>query len=457
MTVENSLLQLTRGYVWMTSGSMFIKLLAFLNINLVLWNLTAYQFGAVELALSFIAVPSLLLFGGLSSTIIADVAAHRSRNEPALARTVFARFFVLSLSGGIAACIGVVLFAEYWGSFEGKEEVGAFLKVAALTLLVSPLRMAVQNMFTAFNEFTLLSVFSVIEEVAKTIGILVFVIYLERASLGLISAIVLSQAVPVFVLFNKAYTLFKSLGASHGESMNPFLLLRDHRLWSLANSTLGVVAKPMRVWLIKFFLGTEAVGLFAFAFGILGHVSSLVSISQVFAPLAARHAHTPDQFKRLVHAATKYQLLLSIGAALACIPLVVFGVPILYPNFTSAMPIVYGVLAALIPTGILALCTPIFIALREQRSQFMSAILRIVFLAVFAVILYPLFGIVGIGIELFATLLASLWERNMRLRMLVGAGLFNTHSLAHYTPEDAVLVSAVHRKIRTFIAQTLRK
>lgn len=433
----------------MTSGSMLIKLLAFLNINLVLWNLTAYQFGAVELALSFIAVPSLLLFGGLSSTIIADIASHRSRNEPALARTVFMRFFVLSLTGGIAACIAVVLFAEYWGSIEGKEEVGAFLKVAALTLLISPLRMAIQNVLTAFNEFTFLAFFSAIEEVAKTIGIFVFVIYLDRASLGLISAIVLSQTVPVFLLSSKAYALFKSLGASSGESMNPFLLLREHRLWSLANSTFGVVAKPMRVWLIKFFLGTEAVGLFAFAFGILGHISSIVSISQVFAPLAAHHAHIPDQFKRLVHAATKYQLLLSIGAAVACIPLVLIGVPILYPNFTGAMPIVYGVLAALIPTGILALCTPIFIALREQRSQFISAILRIVFLAVFAVILYPLFGIVGIGIELFATLVASLWERDRRLRTLLDTGLFDVAHLTRYTAEDSLLVSATTRKLRS--------
>lgn len=440
----------------MTGGSTIVKIFAFININLILWSLTAYQYGAVELTLSIVSFGSLLLFSGLSGTVVADMVSHRERQEPGVARSIFIRFLFLSAAGGVLGFLGLTLFSLFLGTFEGKKETQLFLQIASFGILITPVRMAIQNVFTVFSAFDTLTKFTMIEELAKTAAIVALVTVLEWGALGLIVATVIAQIAPILIFAPRAYSLLGTIKKDRAQSYNPLLLFQEHRVWSLASGTLGFATKPVRIWLIKLFLGTEAVGLFALAFGVFGHVSGIVTLSSVFAPVVAKYAHQKETLKKLVHAATKYQVLLSTAACIACIPVLAIAIPIVYPHFISALPITYWLLVGVIPTGVLGLCTPIFIALKEQRSQFVSGIFKTLATVVFAIVLYPLFGITGIGIELLITLLVSLWERDRRLKLLLGTHLFDFMNFFRFTDEDRMLVAAITNKTHTLVSKMIR-
>src|SRR6185503_15698568 len=85
----------------------------------------------------------------------------------------------------------------------------------------------------------------------------------------------------------------------------------------------------------------------------------------------------------------------------------------------SAFGLVCIMLVALIPHGITANLTPIFVSFKEQRTLFFSMIVRVVSTMVLLPPVLMVGGLTGVGVEFVLTMLVTSSERLYRIRKLL--------------------------------------
>src|SRR6185295_20032727 len=88
-------------------------------------------------------------------------------------------------------------------------------------------------------------------------------------------------------------------------------IMFDHRKWSIANSYVGKLGQTLNIWIIRLFLGTEAVGIYSFASGIYGQVASFLPLSNILSPLLPRDVAQRDVFARYIRSSIKAQAIVS--------------------------------------------------------------------------------------------------------------------------------------------------
>ena len=260
------------------------------------------------------------------------------------------------------------------------------------------------------------ALYGIVEEAAKFVCLVIFFFWLQFGLSGLLYAIVISQFVTALIYVPRSLSAYRVFGgASSGDEAAFWHIIREHRKWSIATSYVGSLGQTLQLWIIRLLLGTEAVGLFAFASGIMGQVASFLPLGNVLAPLLPRYVDKKIDFARYVRSAIKAQVLfgvLFILAALVALPVLIF----IFPKYALAVPIVTVLIWGILPASIVSVYTPAFAALKQQFAYFWSTVWKIACTAVFTPIAILLWGIPGIGLGGVLTLSVSALERTWRLK-----------------------------------------
>lgn len=408
------------GIAWNTTGTIAGKIIMFVNIFLTLNFLTIYEYGFSELVFSVIAMTGIALLPGLSSAVIADLGVERGRGDKAMMSTIFHQYALLLIF--LAGCAWAVLFfgALPLARMVGNEYAAQFLQIASFTFLISPFRTLTQTLSTVMLRYFDLSFYSVIEEVFKCLLLLVFIVYLGQGIRGLMYAMVLSQLFGLLVFLPRLFSGYRyfALAPTSGK-IRFWRLLRGHRAWSVGTSYVGTISQNVRIWIVKLLLGTEAVGIMAFAYGLLSHIVSLMPLATVIAPVVVRYVDKKDQLVRILRASIKLQLLLAIGLFTGGLMFSYLFVTLLFPKYVVAVPLVYILLCILISNSVASLFTPVFAAYKEQVSLFQSNSIKLLLGLTALPVFIMLFGISGVAIELVFTTYVIAVERYVRLRRIL--------------------------------------
>ncbi|HEV8590554.1 MAG TPA: hypothetical protein VGQ55_00515 [Pyrinomonadaceae bacterium] len=287
------------------------------------------------------------------------------------------------------------------------------------------------------------------EEIAKGLFVALFFYVFGRGADGLLFAAVCAQVTAVLIFAPRTLSAYREFSFAKVEGAEPiWKFLRDHRKWAIASSYIGTLGLSLRLWLIKLFLGTETVGLFSFAYGILGHLSSFLPLSSVLASLTPRYRDRPADFARLIRGSLKLQLWIAgviVVGALIFTPVLTH---VVFPKYESALTVTLLVILALLPSTMNATLTPAFSALREQRTLFVNQIIRIVSTILFAGPLMLALGLFGVGIELFVTLTICALERMWRLHRLVPEFSFSARDLGRIQSDERQFIITILQQIR---------
>jgi O-antigen/teichoic acid export membrane protein len=209
-----------------------------------------------------------------------------------------------------------------------------------------------------------------------------------------------------------------------------------------------------RPWIIEFFLGTQAVGVYAAAMGIYQSVASLVPLASVLEPVLPQFVHEPSRLARLLQAAIKYQFIITV-ALVGGVGVVVYPLFSAYlPSYVMAIPLFLWCSVSLLPDATARIFEVAFSALRLQRDLFFSNLTRFVLVLVFLPIFISIFGIIGIALELLLTQSMYMWSRYRVLGRHIPNFAITWQDMWRVSDLDRLLLRQVVRPFRRIINRT---
>ncbi len=437
-----------KGIAWTSLGTVLNKVLVLTNVFIILAHLSVYEYGLTELVLSVLSLGAAFLLPGLTSTIMADMGVERGKGELGKMKSLFHRYMLLN-----AILAGATFLVLFFGSsavahLTGNESIGHFLRIISFALLLSPLRTMAILLATVHARFADLAAYSVMEEAAKSGFLILFFFVLARGPDGLLFSHVLSQLAVVLLFLPRTLSGYRYFAQAHAQegSRNFWTLLGTHRKWSIASSYAGTLTQNLQLWIIRLMLGTEAVGLYAFASGIMNNVASLTPFTAIFTSLGPKYASERDKFIRLIRASAKAQLwtaFILLLVAFLSIPVLIWA----FPKYLQAVPLAMVLLLVLVPTATTAVFTPAFTILKSQSQFFRSMLAKLALTAVIMPLSIAATGLIGIGIGSFLINIFSGIERYRRLRLVLEGFTISLRDLLRITHEELSLGRSLLRSI----------
>lgn len=438
-----------KGVAWGFSTTVVEKILALINIFIVLHYLSVYEYGVVGLVMSAVALVGMILFSGLSTTITADLGVERAKGALGKMKGIFHQYCAFLAVVSLLAFVILFFGATSVASFFGNPSIVLFLQIISFSYLLSPLRIISLLMATVHVRLVDQALYPMLEEVSKTIALLIFFFIFSYGPLGVFLAIITSQAVAILLFSARTISGYQYFsGAVKEEVGKIWHILQQHRKWSIAAGYVGTLTQNVHIWIIKLLLGTEAVGLYSFALGIMSNVAALLPFTDVFASLGPRYEQKRAEFSRLIKNSVRAQFYLSLlvaaGAALA-LPLFLH----LLPKYIPAAELTFLMLVVVIPTATSAIFTPAFSILKQQVSFLYSASIKFMLTVVVLPISIALFGITGIGISSIVVNSISGVERYLRFARTLPGFSLSFRELLTVTTQDKSLIARGLKKMRS--------
>ncbi len=391
------------GGVWLTLSSFLIRAVGFFSVFIVLSNTEVKDYGLYKLVLAAFAFLTGFFFSGFDNLVISDLARERGEGRMDRVKRLFLEY------SGVKLLIGAILFlAAFFGApLLGRfvdPEVMQFLPLVSILFIFYALERPLNYLFNTYLKFKYLALYTLVEEIGKLGLILIFVFFLEMGAKGIIIADVFSSGIAFVALLPVGVILLKDL-LRYEISVEKMLLpiIRLHGKWGIATRYLDEIKKSIRPWLIKYFVGIEAVGLYSMAEGIYGQITNLFPLSNILLPLLPGEIGNHKKIREILVLGLKFGtpffILLGASASVA----VTILVHLLFPNYIPALTIFYIMLGHLLIAAFANVLTAILYAERQQRAQFAITAVTIAFMAATGALMLYSFGIIGIAFEFLLT------------------------------------------------------
>ena len=296
----------TKNIAIIGMANVLINLSAFLLVPLLTKTLGVHDFGIwtqVNVTIGLIATFAGL---GLPYAIVRFLAARKSREE--IQKEFYSVFCMVLISALVFSSL-LIIFSSFLANvfFNGATQV---VIITGLIIFVWLLDSVYLNIFPAFGQMRKYSVLAVAEAFGR-VGLIAFLVL---KGYGLFSAVLSILIIRTILLFILAYLVKTQIGIAKPR----FYKAREYLNFSIptvpANVTGWVVASSDR-YVISFFLGVTAVGIYSAAY-ILGNIPYMLSglLSFVLLPTVSRlyDENKINEVKTYLSYTLKYFLALTI-------------------------------------------------------------------------------------------------------------------------------------------------
>lgn len=437
-----------RGTAFQSLSNIASRLVGLVVIFVILRNLSVYEYGLTELVMSIPALLSIFALPGIGSTVIAELGILRSQGKDDEAARLQVNFFRLQLLLSVIPFLVVFFGAELIAHFYN-EGIAEMIRMVSFLFLVGPFRSRMVIANQVFRKFRTIAFYAVTEETIKLLVVLSGILLFDLGAKAVILSYLFCESLPLLLFyFHYRRTTLPwrrvSVPWEWSEIVSP---LTANALWGMATSYLNTFSNNVRLWLIKFLLGTEAVGLFGVAMGLYQHTMSLIPLSSILSSLLPQYTDRKDQFLRLINKGIKYQVLAYLAMSILGASVISIAVAHIFPNFQNAIPLYRVMLCALVLSGFAVIFTPIFSALREQRALFWVTLIKTASIVLLAPPLISMFGVLGIGIEFFLTIGVFVFERYRAIRKILPGFHLRLGSFFSFDADDRLVLAAVMAKL----------
>ncbi len=442
-----------KGTIVTSVGAILVKVVGIGATFLTLHRLTVYEYGLTELAISVIPLLSIFLLPGLANVVIAEMGIAKGEGKIGKAKALFNDFFrhqlFFAVFGWATVFLGAGIIAHLYN-----QNIADLFRIASFSFLLGPFRTNFLAALRVDLKFSTISAFGIVEECVK-IAVLSYSFFVLGLSMeGVLYAYVLNEVITLTLFSPVFFSVYRSWGKADTDIRWPFrVLFAQHGKWGMITNYLNNFATNIRIWIIKFFFGAEAVGLYSLAVGLYSHVTSLFQLGTVITPILPQYVNDPVRFDRLVTKGIKYQI---IGYFVSAIFAGV-GFPILaqylFPQFLPALPLFYLLLLAILPNSIAVILTPMFGALRAQKSLFFSTASKAVSIVFFVPLCLSVFGLFGASIEFFITMTIFTYERYRSLKKKLPWFRIRMKDLFTSDQDDAMIVRKALSPVSRFFSK----
>lgn len=431
------------GVAWNTVATVAVKVLALVNVFIILAHLSVYDYGLVQLVLTVVSTIGGFLLPGLGSVLISDLARERGEGKLKEVATTARQYALLQAVLGVLAFTVLFLGSAVLATYLKQPTIGFYLQIVSFSYLAGVLRGLLTVLATVELRFAFQNVLFVLDEAFKLV-FLAIGFWLQLGLVGVFYATVLTPVAVVLFTLPWSAKSFRPLLTAPRATEPWWTLLTAHRFWGISSSYLTTLNQNLRIWIIQLFLGTEAVGLFSFAQGLASQAGSFITFSNITTPLLASAAHEPKRFANLGTRALKYHLWIALAALIPGMLLTPIFIHVLFPAYSDAIAITLIYLVTLIPSAANVVLSGLYPALKRQRDLFFNATLvKTCTLIVSAPPLILFFGIIGAAVEPIITISVSTIGRIRALRILAPGFLTDARELFVFDSTDKALLKQV--------------
>lgn len=435
------------GTTVLSVGGWVVKAVQLLTVALLLHKLNVYEYGLIELAWTFVATFNIFNMPGLSSAIIADAGVLIAQKKILEVKDLFTDYFVLMLLGSLLAFAVLFLLSFYWPFSKGSHVMPMLLRIGSFTYLMTPFRSVLMVIFSSKAKYVLQSLYTTLEELTRFVMLLI-VVYLSLNNIVyVVLTVVLSQVFLILIfsqqiikhinwfrIFKFKYKYCKDLVVGHG-------------FWSVAVNYINGLSNNIRIWAIGMVLGTDYVGVYSVAQGMLSHTASLIPLSAAITPLIPKYASKISSLNSFISKAFKYQFMSFVFSGLVAGIMAPIILSVFFPKYLPSLNIFWCLLVTLIPLSLSNLMTPVFFVFRLQKKLAIATILKTI---VTTFVVFPLlfiFGWVGIVFEYFITLLFFTINRYIELKNCIGGFKVNFKNVLKFDGQDKIILVYMKEKI----------
>lgn len=444
------------GTLWGSSTSVLLKGFTVLYLLIVLKQLSLYQYGVAELVLSIAGLLAIFILPGLHYVVVADMSRERGLGDEKRSREILHDYvrlrYVCALIPWALLFFGAEVVSHYYN-----EEISTMIRLLSFTFLTGPIKTAIQIVLRVQLKFKETALLSFMDEGYKLLIAACAVLLLGWGPLGIIVAYVfsdfLSTLTALFIWRKTVSQVFPPLTYVRDNTDERFYsILLTHGKWGILTNSLGGLGNTIRTWVIKFFVGTEAVALFSVAQGLFLQTSTLFPLSQVVAPILFENFNDHNKLSHMVSKGIKYQVAGYFIVACG----VVVGAPLLiwylFPQYTGSLVLFFAMLPALFPMAFSGFFSMLFVAKQKQRNLFEVTVLRTISIALLSPLFVWWFGVIGVSIEVLATALIFALERYRKSKILLPGFMLTIREFVYFDDYDRQVLT----RIKMTFFKTLR-
>jgi O-antigen/teichoic acid export membrane protein len=439
------------GVSWSSFQTIITRFLGFFSALLILSRLSVFEYGLIELSLASLSIFSIFLLPGIQPVVISDISELVQKKNGKQAVEHLKKYFNIQLLLSLFAFI-VIFSISYLPIDAFQESSRVLIRVLSLSFLISPWRQTFQVVFSSILDFKARSLINILEEVSKFLFLLFMFSFFELGPVSVAFAIIASQFASV-VLMSKKYKsnmlFIKNLDNGEEFKYLPFNhYVLGQSFWAMAGSYMNTFGQTCRLWIIKFLLGTEAVGLFSLAQSLYGHIVAVFSVTAIISPILTRVKDDFSKFKRIVLKSIKYQLVASCIIGLVSFFVVPILIPVFFPEYANSMSLFKIIILAIIPSAFASVFTSMYQSMNFQRSLFFAISFKNLSILVFSFVFIKLFGISGIAYEYLLTTVIFTLSRYFNLKRIANISI-NLNDFISFDQDDKLVFGELIKKINS--------
>ncbi len=419
---------------------------------ILLRKLSLYQYGVMELIGSVIAFFGIFLLPGISNVAISEVSYELGLGNKGKAREMVKKYIGVQYVF-VSVAWAVLFFGASFVEAKYNSEIADAIRIASFTFLLSPIRSFLNLVYLANFKFLLKNIYGVMEDAIKLV--IIFFLFFILGSIkidNIFFAIVASQIISFFIMIPSAYKIWKNnYSGESSEDISLFSMLLKNGKWGILSTYMNNFGQNVRLWIIKFMLGTEAVALFSFAFTLFGHTMSLVAISNVLNPIFSKLKSDMGKFIKVANKSIKYQFIAYLFLWVIATTIFPTIINYFFPKYHDSLFLFKILMISIIPASFANIFTPMFYAFNAQKSLFNSIMIKNLFIAIFSFLFIKLFGVVGLALEYLATVTVYSFERYLKLKKIIPSFSISFKDFFTVDIHDRVLLNSVLQKIKKII------
>ncbi len=385
---------------WTTSTYFAVSLSSFL----IVYFLSVYEYGLYQLIISAIAIAEGLTAGFIDDVVFSDFSRYLGEKKNNIAKKIFKEYALLRIF--ISFVLAIIMFvlsnviAGYYG-----ENVSFYIAMMAFVLPFMT-AISVMNLFFRANLYFSYIRFSFFGELLKLVLILALWFFQGLGITQIILAYIIGQILSFLFSGYFFIKLHKGLKVNslNNENDNGSVvkLIRSYGFWIFLRYFLARVAANIRSFLIKFFAGTEALGLFSFARNIIAILLRLLPVG-TFGDLFPREIQDKERARFLFVRTLKYSMYTAFLFSIFCFLIVPIIINNFLPKYESSLLLLKIMIPIIFLYGTYKIVRIALITFKEQKILAVRSFDNSFLSPMLLIFLLPVFGINGAAIEWLIT------------------------------------------------------
>ena len=352
-----------------------VIILGAVSTILVIRELGAYQYGLVVLAMSIVGAMNVFLDFGIGNVVISDIAASRGGSNTAKAKKLLKDYLIFQI------ITGVILFAaaftlSFFANAKYGVEISGLVKIASFLVIINAAKNVFMVAAQSFIKFNLLAAFFISESAARLVFILFFVVMAGGGMVAVMMSYLASSLFAVLLVSPFVIISVKKT-KTEGDAGKKLLLglFKEHGKFQIGLRFFQNLLDPLRVWIIRYFVGAEGVAVFHVGLRFFGYLTQLIfaASSPLLSIISEEFAKGKEKAAKVANMMARY---------LNWVSLLVMVIAWLFtPNvlelffgdkYLSSAPVIRWLLVGYLIGGANTVMKPIFFALRAQKALLLT-------------------------------------------------------------------------------------